>query len=98
MGLKAWSRVPVALAFVLALARRSSSSLVSVLSADGEERTLEQPRWEDERLVTRLDKLLLLEPDVRRLGVKRLMKSSMVFTGDFSSNRRTCRRTRGKQV
>lgn len=95
MALKAWSRVPVALALVLALVLRSSSSFVSVLSADGEDRTLEQPRWEDERLVTRLDKLLLLEPDVRRLGVKRLIKSSMVFTGDFSSNLRTCK---GKQV
>lgn len=79
---------------VEALAWRTSSSLVRVLSAEGEVRTLEQPRCEEERLVTRLDRLLLLEPEVRRLGVKRLMKSSMVFTGDFSSNRRTCDRER----
>ena len=63
----------------------SSSSLVRVLSAEGEDRALEQPRV-DERLVTRLEVELLLEPEVRRLGVKRLMKSSMVFTGDLSSN------------
>jgi hypothetical protein len=54
-----------------------------VLSAEGEERTLEQSRWE-ERL--RLEELLLLELEVRRLEVKRLMKSSIVFTGDFSPN------------
>lgn len=59
--------------------------MVSVLSAEGEDSRLEQPLLED-RLVMRLEELLLLEPEVSRLGVKRLMKSSMVFTGDFSSN------------
>lgn len=70
--------------------RRSSSSFVSVLSADGDDSRLEQPRLE-ERLVTRLEELLLLEPEVSRLGAKRLMKSSIVLTGDLSSNLvRTC--------
>lgn len=86
MELKAWFR----------LCCCSSSSLVSVLSADGDDRMLEHPLAE-ERLVARLEELLLLEPEVRRLGVKRLIKSSMVFTGDFNSNlRRTWTRTRAR--
>lgn len=61
----------------------SSFSLVSVLSAEGDGSKLEHPLLEER---FKLDELLLLEPEVRRLGVKRLMKSSMVLTGDFSSN------------
>ncbi len=65
--------------------RFSSFSFVSVLSAEGGGQHAAATLWEDERLVARLEELLLLEPEVRRLGVKRLMKSSMVFTGDFNS-------------
>ena len=56
-----------------------------MLSVDADEMMLEPARWVD-RLAARLDKLLLFEPEVRRLGVNFRMKSSMVFTGDFSSN------------
>lgn len=57
-----------------------------MLSVDVDESTL-KPNLCIDLLVARLDELLLLDPEVRRLGVNLRMKSSIVFTGDLSSNR-----------
>ena len=57
-----------------------------MLSVDVDERIL-KPNLCIDLFVARLDELLLLDPEVKRLGVSLRMKSSMVFTGDFSSNR-----------
>lgn len=65
-----------------------------MLSVDVDESTL-NPNLCIDLLVARLDELLLLDPEVKRLGVNLRMKSSMVFTGDFSKNRSlTLRRTK----
>jgi hypothetical protein len=64
-----------------------------MLSWDRLDRKLDPDFWLD--LVTRLPALLL--PEVRRLGENLRRKSSMVFTGDFSSNLTlTCKRSSQK--